>query len=155
MALPMKLSLGASTLLLAFAAGCGSSSAASPDDFAAPSDENDITKTAHAFTCTSDSADSFDNIAVSGTGNATTITVKDDQGTYTAKIDSTYPNAKTSPANKDYRRFRWTKDDPWQDSGSSLMLVHKDLLDGKAGSAKYQVTGETFENNFMKCTPKP
>ena len=34
------------------------------------------------------------------------------------------------------------------------MLVHKDLLAGKAGEAKYQITGETFEDNFMKCTPK-
>jgi hypothetical protein len=149
----MKLSLLTAAALLLCA--CSSSGGSSPDDFAQPSDENDITK-AVSFTCTagSDSGDFFDNAAVGGTGNGATITVKNDQGTYTGKIDPTYPNAKTSAANKDYRRFRWEKDDPWQDSGSSIMLVHKDMLEGKAGSMKFQVTGEVFENNFMKCTPK-
>lgn len=151
----MKLSLITVFALLTFAAGCGSSGSASPDDFAQPGDENDITKKATTFTCTagSNSGDFFDGVTIKGTGNAVTITVKDDQGTYTGKIDPTYPNAKTSAANKDYRRFRWEKDDPWQDSGSSIMLVHKDMIDGKAGSMKYQVTGETFENNFMRCSP--
>jgi hypothetical protein len=34
------------------------------------------------------------------------------------------------------------------------MLVHKDLLAGKAGEARFQVRGESFETNSMKCSPK-
>jgi hypothetical protein len=33
------------------------------------------------------------------------------------------------------------------------MLVHKDLLAGKAGEARFQARGEGFENDSMKCSP--
>ena len=49
---PMKLSLLTACAMLTVA--CGSSGGAAPDDFAAPGDENDLTKTAKVFTCNGD-----------------------------------------------------------------------------------------------------
>ena len=150
-----KLRFIPSLALVLLATACsGSSASVAQGDNAVPADENDITKS-HTFKCTYDGADGFDNLTVAGTGDAATISVKNDQGTYTGKMDPSYPSSRTAPENKDFRRFTWEKDDPWQDTGSSIMLVHKDVLAGKAGEAKYQVSGEGFENVTMKCTPKP
>ena len=134
---------------LAILAGCSSSS--SSDDSVGPASDDDITQ-AKVFTCTSTDSDAFDNLTVSGSGANEKISVTNDQATkFSAKLDATYnPTA----GNEDFKRFQWSGDDPWQDSGGSWMLVDKDLLAGKAGEARFQVRGETFETNSMKCSPK-
>jgi hypothetical protein len=152
-AIQMKLSLLTAALLLTV--GCSSSGGAAPDDFAQPSDENDITK-ARSFTCDGDSGWMIDGaLTIKGTGKAALLTIKSDFGTHVAKFDPSYPNARTKPQNVDFRKFSWKEDnDPWTESGSSVIFVHKDMLDGKAGVMKYQATGEVFTNEINHCSPK-
>lgn len=151
----MKLSLAVAAIALVSLAGCASGVTDASDDAPPAADpppaEDDLTK-AKVFTCSSNDADSFDNLTITGTGSRAKVSVTDEQSTkYTASFDATYtPRSSKS----DLKRFTWDKDDPWQDSGGSWMLVSADLLAGRAGVALYQVRGETFESNTMHCSPK-
>ena len=101
------------------------------DESTADDGESDLVKS-HAFTCTNDDENAFDNLAVSGSGASTTIKVTNDTGTYTGKIDMTYPSSRTSAADANYRRFTWVKNDPWEDTGSSWMLVDTEFARGQS-----------------------
>jgi hypothetical protein len=109
----------------------------------------------YKFTCSSDDDSwTLTNLTVSPKGDqAATVVAKFDQD------DKNYEgtqNLKYKPrtgGNTNFIKLAWTKDDPWQDTGESWLLVHKDLLAGKAGTVKFQISGEGFINYVGTCKP--
>jgi hypothetical protein len=136
-------------LLFLVAGGCGGSTGET--DPKVQGDQNDLTKKARVFECSGGLE--FNNLTLRGSGNAITLSTTTDIGTYTAKFDPSYPGPRTKPNNLDFRRFTWVQD-PWQD-GWSAIFVHKDMLEGKPGTMKFQATGESFLNDYYACKPNP
>ncbi len=108
----------------------------------------------HTFTCEGSDPDAVTDFKIARTGTTVTVLAKFQNTAgeefFPGNVDPTY---RPTAANVEMVRIKWTRDDPWQDSGWSWLLVHKDVLDGKKGQVRFQVSGEAFENATSVCTP--
>jgi hypothetical protein len=132
-------------------AGCAGSTSDSAEGAA------DLNKTATSkpaksetfeFTCHSPDGDFLATLKVTTGATATFVATFDGDSTeYKATEDRAH---KVEDVN--FIRAAWDKDDPWQDSGTSYLLVSKIVLEGKVGDVKYEQPAPLSPKGT--CTPK-
>jgi hypothetical protein len=128
--------------------GCGGQAPASedPNGDTAVSEAN--LNATHAYVCNPGTS-SFTTASL--TLAAKKAKLKLDDTTYSATYDSTYKPS----ANKTYVRFEFGGASPGDsDESEADLLVAKNLVNGKSGGIKLELTNETFETYFMSCTKK-